>query len=189
MHEVADVARQMYARGLTQIRGGNVSVIDRQAGVVYITPTGVPRHLINDDDVAVVSIDGKVLVGTPSSELKMHLGIYRAIQQAKAIVHVHPINVIALYETGRSIDVSLFTESMFRVKCVAEVPPMMPGTEELANAVSEALSRSGCNAAVLRKHGIVTYSAVSAYDALDAAEALSDLAYEIILLELLKIRI
>ncbi len=186
MHEVADVIRQLYARGLTQVRGGNVSVIDRQAGTVYITPTGVPRHLINDNDIAVVTVDGKVIVGTPSSELRMHLSTYRHVPDAKAIVHAHPVNVLALYESGGSLDLSLFTEAAVRAKCVAEVPPLQPGTEELAEAVGRALESTGCNVAVLRRHGIVAYSTISAYDALDVVEAMADLAQEQALMRTLR---
>ena len=176
MREVADAIRLLYARGLTQLRGGNVSAVDRAAGLVYITPTGVPRHLIREDDVAVVDLDGNVVVGTPSSEVRLHLAIYRSIPDAAAVVHAHPYPVLALYEGGASLDLSLSTEASYRVTCVAEVPPLQPGTQELADAAAEALRRSGCNAAVLRRHGIVVYSRAGLYDAVDAAEALSDLA-------------
>ena len=176
MKEVADVIRLLYSRGLTQLRGGNASAIDRQAGLVYITPTGVPRHLIKEDDVAVVSLDGNVVVGTPSSESRLHLAIYRSIPDAAAVVHVHPYQVLALYEGGASLDLGLSPEASFRVSCVAEVPPLQPGTQELADAAAEVLKKGGCNAAVLRRHGIVVYSKVGLYDAVDAVEALSDLA-------------
>lgn len=174
MEVVADVARLLYQRGLVQVKGGNVSVIDRSSGLVYITPTGVPRHQIKADDIAVMTLDGNVIVGTPSSEFRMHLGIYSSIPSAVGVVHAHPSKVIALYELGSRLDLSITTEAKARVNCVSEVPYIKPGTQELAAAVSDALKQ--CQAAALRGHGIVAYSSRDIYEALDIVEALSDLA-------------
>ncbi|MGC9210380.1 MAG: class II aldolase/adducin family protein [Acidilobus sp.] len=174
--QVADVARLLYSRGLTQVKGGNVSVYDRSEGLVYITPTGVPRHLIREDDIAVMKIDGTVLVGTPSSEYRLHLSIYRELEGAVAVVHAHPPDVVALYESGLTLDVGVLMESSIRVGCVTDVPAITPGTQELAEAVAGALKASGCRAAVLRRHGVVAYSGRDAYDALDAVESLADAA-------------
>lgn len=171
---VAEAIRLLYSRGLVQVKGGNVSAFDRQAGLVYITPTGVPRHLVKPDDIAVVSLDGKVVVGNPSSELMMHLEIYKGVSDAVAVVHAHPVSVLALYESGGRLDLSLTTEARIRTNCVEEVPPLQPGSEELARATAAALSR--CRAAVLRGHGITAYSSKDVFEALDAVEALSDLA-------------
>jgi L-fuculose-phosphate aldolase len=174
MEAVADVMRLLYQRGLVQVKGGNVSVLDKSSGLVYITPTGVPRHQLKADDIAVMSIDGSVIVGTPSSEFRMHLDIYRSIPSAVSVVHAHPPKVIALYELGSKLDLSMTTEARARVNCVSEVPYVKPGTQELATAVSDALKQ--CQAAALRGHGIVAYSSRDVYEALDIVEALSDLA-------------
>ena len=174
--KVADVARLLYARGLVQVKGGNVSFYDRPEGLLYITPTGVPRHTIREDDIAIMKIDGTVLVGTPSSEYRLHLSIYRSIEEAVAVIHAHPADVIALYEAGLRISADIMTEASIRVGCVTDVPPLTPGSEELASATAEALKASGCRAAVLKRHGVVTYSARDVYEALDAAEALADAA-------------
>ncbi|MGC9071260.1 MAG: class II aldolase/adducin family protein [Acidilobus sp.] len=174
--QVADVARLLYSRGLTQVKGGNVSVYDRSEGLVYITPTGVPRHLIKEEDIAIMRIDGTTVVGTPSSEYRLHLSIYRDLQNSIAVVHAHPADLIALYEAGLTLDIGKLMEAAIRVGCVTDVPALPPGTEEIAAAAAEALRSSGCRAAVLRRHGVVAYSEKDAYEALDAVESLADAA-------------
>ncbi len=174
--QIADVMRLLYSRGLVQVKGGNVSFFDRREGLVYITPTGVPRHVIREDDIAIMSLDGRTLVGTPSSEYRLHVSIYRDVEGSIAVVHAHPPSLIALYEAGLRLDVGVLSEASIRVGCVAEVPPITPGTQELADAVVNALKAGGCRAAVLRRHGVAVYSNVDAYDALDAVEALEDAA-------------
>ncbi len=174
--QVADVMKLLYARGLVQVKGGNVSVYDRREGLIYISPTGVPRHTVSVDDVAIMTPDGRTVLGTPSSEFRLHLSIYRDLEDSAAVVHAHPPNLIALYEASLALDVSVLTEASIRVGCVTDVPPITPGTQELADAVSRALKASGCRAAVLRRHGVAVYSPVDVYEALDAVEALDDAA-------------
>ena len=174
--QVADVMRLLYQRGLVQVKGGNVSVFDRSEGIIYISPTGVPRHTVGVDDVAVMTLDGRTLLGTPSSEFRLHLAIYREIEGSAAVVHAHPPNLIALYEAGLSLEVGVLTEALIRVGCVTDVPPITPGTQELADEVARALKASGCRAAVLRRHGVAVYSTTDVYEALDAVEALEDAA-------------
>ena len=93
--------------------------------------------------------------------------------------------MIALYEAGLRISADVMTEASIRVGCVTDVPPLTPGSEELASATAEALKASGCRAAVLKRHGVVTYSARDVYEALDAAEALADAARVILFSRLL----
>ncbi len=172
---VVDVLRLLYQRGLVQVRGGNVSYLAGD-GNVYITPTGVPRHRLTWRDAAVMTLDGRVLAGRPSSEWRMHLAIYRTLGGVRSVVHAHPRSVLAAAEAGLRLDPSIFTEASISLGCVAEVPRIKPGTQELADAVARALASSGCRAAVLKGHGAVTV-AEDPYRALDAMEALEDLAW------------
>ncbi|MEB3844262.1 MAG: class II aldolase/adducin family protein [Desulfurococcales archaeon] len=177
---IVDVMRSMYQRGLVQVRGGNASIIDRRTGRVYISPSGVPRMLLGEEDVAVLAYpDGTVLEGTPSSEWRMHLKVYMADPNAVAVVHAHPKNLLSLLYRGGRLDLHLLSEAALRASCSepARVPFITPGTEELARAVYEAVVESGCNIVILERHGALVYSRESVYHALDLLEALEDLAY------------
>ena len=183
---VADVIRLLYLKGLVQVRGGNASVLDRNKGLVYISPSGLPRHLIEADDVAIIDLDGAVKRGIPSSEWRMHVEIYKNIADSVAVVHAHSPWTITLGELDvNEIPIDLTTEAKARVRCVTLVPRIEPGTWELAREVSKRLRAEGCNAAILRGHGVVAYSTKSIYHALEIVEAVEDLAKIYVLLRLL----
>ena len=175
--DIADVMRLLYQRGLVQVRGGNASIVDRGRGLVYLSPTGVPRNLLAPGDVAVATLEGRILSGNPTSEWRMHLAVYHADPRAAAVVHAHPRSLLALTHTGRIPDPNLMTEVLYGAKCLAKVPYRPPGTPELAKAVEEAIRETGCNALILERHGALVYSDRHIYAALDLLEALEDLSY------------
>ncbi|MEB3851049.1 MAG: class II aldolase/adducin family protein [Desulfurococcales archaeon] len=175
---VADVMRLLYSRGLVSVRGGNVSVVDRGSGLVYISPSGMPRHLIGPRDVAVIRLDGSVVEGMPSSEWRMHVEIYRRIPGAAAVVHAHGSMAVAAAEAGVALRVGVLNEASYSLGGCGEVPVaprVQPGTWELARAVAGVLESSGCRGAVMRGHGMVAYGE-TVYHALDAVEAIEELA-------------
>ncbi len=180
--QVADVMNLLYRRGLVSVTGGNASIYDPEWGVVYISPTGKPRHLITPSDVAIIDLDGKRIRGNPSSEWRMHIAIYKKIPDARAVVHAHGVHTITLSTLlgeleGLELRVDLLGEAAISTGgCVAFAEWAKPGTWELANNVAGALAESGCKAAIMERHGAVAYSEDSIYRALDAVEALEDLA-------------
>jgi L-ribulose-5-phosphate 4-epimerase len=70
---------------------GNVSAVDRQAGVVAIKPSGVPYDQLTPEMIVITDLDGKKLQGdlAPSSDCPTHLELYRHFTGAKAVCHVH----------------------------------------------------------------------------------------------------
>ncbi|MEB3773569.1 MAG: class II aldolase/adducin family protein [Desulfurococcales archaeon] len=177
---LAHVISLLYHRGLVQIRGGNASIIDRSHDLIYITPTGLPRTLIKPSDIAVIKLNGEKVEGVPSSEWRLHTEIYKMIREAKAIVHAHPPITIAFGEAGVDLDLSVTTEAGNNITCVSKIPPLKPGSIELAKETANTMMREGCNVALLRRHGIVAYSSKSIFHALDIIEALEDLAKTLI---------
>ncbi len=175
--DLVNVMKWMYHRGLTHVRGGNASIIDRSRGIVYITPTGKPRPLIEREDIALITLKGDIIRGEPSSEWRMHVAIYEAIRDAKAIVHGHPRNAVLLAEAGVDVETRLLSEAKHTMGCITIAPYREPGTWELAEAVALSLKETGCKAAIMRRHGAVAYSTQTIYHALDMLEALEDLSY------------
>ncbi|MEM0365960.1 MAG: class II aldolase/adducin family protein [Acidilobaceae archaeon] len=173
---VADTIRLLYLRGLTQIKGGNVSFIDRSNGLIYITPSKLPKHNIKPEDIAVIDINSRILRGNPSIEYMMHLEIYKSIDEAQAVVHAHPPYTLSAIEAKLNLDTSILMEAKYKIKCITIVPPLEPGSRDLAVATAKALAESKCNIAILYRHGIIAYSSIDPYDALDTIEALEDLA-------------
>lgn len=172
---LVEIFRLAYLRKLTDLMGGNVSA-RLSLDEVLITPTSTPKTLIKPNTLVKMRIDGTVLSGgRPSSEWRMHLGIYRVRDDVKVVLHTHPPNIIALSQAGLKPDFSL-TEAVSYVGEIAEVPLLKPGSEELAEAVAKALKPRNITAVILKGHGLVTIGSTP-YEALNRAEVLEDVAY------------
>ena len=170
-YEVIWAAQEIVKRGLVKGTWGNVSV--REKSTVWITPSGVPYDKLDHDSVAVVDLKTEKQIGGKykySSELPMHLAIYRSIPEINAVVHTHSVyaSVFAVLERP----IPCLTEEQAQIiggeVDVAEYAP--PGTEELARNVVEVL-KTGKFAALLSKHGAVAIGR-TINEALVAAEIL-----------------
>jgi L-fuculose-phosphate aldolase len=176
--DIVRVMKLLYDRGLINIMGGNASVFDRSKNIVYISPSAVPKNLLELDDVALIRLDGQILSGIPSSEYRLHLTIYKKIPEAKAVLHAHLPHAVLAGELGIKLDPLKYVESKYTVgKCVALIPRLPSGTQELADATAESLAETGCKTGILLGHGAVAYSDKSIYHALDALEGLEFLSY------------
>ncbi|MCE4618256.1 MAG: class II aldolase/adducin family protein [Desulfurococcales archaeon] len=174
--DIVEVMKLLYERGIVQVRGGNASIYDKSSGLVYMSPSGVPRNLLTMEDVAVMTVGGAVLKGNPTSEWRMHLAIYEADPEARAVVHAHPPALLALTYKGGVPDPELLTEVKLNAKCIAEAPYAPPGSPELAKVVKETIMGTGCNVIILQRHGALVYSDKTIYHALDLLEAVEDLS-------------
>jgi L-ribulose-5-phosphate 4-epimerase len=85
---------QLPKYGLVTFTWGNVSEIDRSAGVIAIKPSGVEYDTMNVDDIVVVDLNGKIVEGTmkPSSDTATHLELYKAYPSIGGVVHTHSRN-------------------------------------------------------------------------------------------------
>lgn len=93
--------------GLVLFTFGNVSAIDRDAGVIAIKPSGVDYNVLKPDDMVVLNLEGEVLEGemNPSSDTKTHLVLYNQFANIGGIVHTHSTYATAWAQAGRAIPV------------------------------------------------------------------------------------
>jgi len=111
MHEqlkkdVCRVNKALVDSGLVILTWGNVSGVDREAGVMAIKPSGVPYDELTPDDMVVLNIaDGSVIEGDarPSSDTPTHLHLYRAFPGIGGIVHTHSRHATAWAQAGRDL--------------------------------------------------------------------------------------
>ncbi|MER6980849.1 class II aldolase/adducin family protein [Streptomyces carpinensis] len=160
--ELVATARRTVADGLVVGTSGNVSV--RVGETVLVTPSGVPYDRLTPDDITGVALDGGQVLGTlvPTSELPMHLAIYRATDAA-AVVHTHAVHATAVSTLVPELPLVHYMAGALGGP-VRVAPYATYGTEELAENMLRALAgRSGC---LLQNHGTVTYGASldQAYD-------------------------
>lgn len=150
--DIVETCLFMQSSGLIVGTAGNVSI--RVDDKVAISPSGVPYETMTAEDVVVFSMDGERVDGIlePSSELPLHLSVYRETA-AKAVTHNHAPASTALGLVVDEIPPSHYYSAMLggiiRVAPYAEF-----GTDELARNVTEALKdRSG---ALMKNHGAIT---------------------------------
>jgi L-fuculose-phosphate aldolase len=133
LNDLLDGCRRLHAGGLLAASDGNLSV-RLPNGLIAMTPSGVPKAKVRKEDLAHLQVDGTILSGRPSSERAMHLAIYRAVPEARAIVHAHPPTAIA-WSLARPELEELPSEGLPEVILAAGripmVPMAIPGTEAM----------------------------------------------------------
>ena len=154
--QVAAASRRLAAEGLVIGTAGNVSA--RTGDHVAITPTGAELATLDAADVTVVALNGAVLEGTlaPTSELDLHLGVYRRYD-AGAVVHTHAPLATALSCVLEGELPCVHYAMLMLGGSVPVAPYATFGTPELARAVVEALE--GKTAALMANHGAIAYAA------------------------------
>lgn len=103
---VCKANKELHALGLAPFTWGNVSQVDRSAGVFAIKPSGVEYDVLTPDKIVIISIeDGMVVDGdyNPSSDTPTHYILYKEFQKLNAIVHTHSVNASSFAQSGRSI--------------------------------------------------------------------------------------
>lgn len=150
---IIHICQELHERSLVSAYGGNVSI--RMPNKIIITPKGSSLSELTEDDLVVIDIDGDVLFSThePSSEVLLHLNIYKNRPDVHAIIHTHPQMVTSF--AYRNTPIKMLTrESRTYLKEVPIVPYYPSGSKELAEAVSPYIKDH--DAIMLENHGLVT---------------------------------
>ncbi|MBI9046473.1 MAG: class II aldolase/adducin family protein [Anaerolineaceae bacterium] len=158
--DICEVCKMMYSRGLIVGPSGNASA-KLDDNHILLTPGGLLKFKMDPDQLIIVDMDGnKVGPGTeanqdlkPTSELSMHLEIYRQRPDIKAITHAHPSNVVALSSCGIQLKPTVLTEGMLFLGPIPTAEYATPTTPELADTLSELIVNH--DAIVLPYHGAI----------------------------------
>lgn len=152
---VCNWSKQCYAEKLFAGTSGNLSIYDREQGLMVITPTSVPYETIAPEDMVVLRLDGEVLEGPyrPSSEWRMHTAVYEAKEEVSALIHTHSPYATAFAVNNRSIPVILIEMVYFLGGEVPLARYAMPGTRGVGDEAVKVLEdRGGC---LLANHGVL----------------------------------
>src|SRR6516165_6580251 len=154
--QICEIGRRVYAKGFAAANDGNISIRlnDRE---VLCTPTMVSKGYLKPEDLCKVDYEGKQLAGTRkrSSEILLHLAVYKHNPKVNAVVHCHPPHATAFAVAQEPIPKCVLPEvEVF----LGEVPIAIyetPGTQKFAETVVPVVK--GCNTVILANHGTVSF--------------------------------
>lgn len=156
-NEICAAGRKLWMRQYVDGNGGNISY-RLGPNAVLCTPTLVSKFDLTPEDICLVDLDGNQLAGSKqrSSELLLHLEIYKAVPEAKAVVHCHPPHATAYAITGCLPPNLIIPEFEVIVGNVAVAPYETPGTKAFAETVLPYVKNH--NTMLLANHGIVCWA-------------------------------
>jgi L-fuculose-phosphate aldolase len=155
--EIVESGRKLWEREYVDGNAGNISA---RLGEHYVlcTPTRVSKGAMQSADLCLSDLEGSILAGNQArtSEILLHLEIYKAVPQARAIVHCHPPYATAFAMTGSAPPAGLHSEFDTMIGPVSVAPYETPGTAEFARTVLPYVTES--NTVLLSNHGIVCWA-------------------------------
>src|SRR4051794_29028419 len=155
--EICAVGRKLWMRQYVDGNGGNICYRIGPNEVIC-TPTMISKYDLTPDDLCLVDLDGNQLAGSKprTSEIFLHLEIYKAVPEARATVHCHPPHATAYAITGKVPPNRIIPEFEVMVGKVAISPYETPGTPEFAQTVLPFVKEH--NTVLLSNHGIVCWA-------------------------------
>ncbi|MDZ4851224.1 MAG: class II aldolase/adducin family protein [Pirellulaceae bacterium] len=152
--EIMQTMERIYRYRMTTTSGGNLSICD-QNGDIWISPARVDKGNLTRNDIVRVRQDGSVDgLHPPSSEFPFHQAIYRARPDIRAIVHAHPVALVAFSISRQVPDTRLFHQAHSVCGKVGFAPYALPGSQQLGASIAEKF-REGCQSVILENHGVV----------------------------------
>jgi ribulose-5-phosphate 4-epimerase/fuculose-1-phosphate aldolase len=151
--QIVEMTQELFAMGQLTPTGGNVSARAADADKLWITPSQLYKGALNEDVLVCIAEDGTIVEGqgVPSVEFRMHWQSYRARPDATAAVHTHAPYVTAFGITNQQFP-PINTDAIVLADTPI-VPWFMPGSQELADAVEEAIRVT--RGVILQCHGLM----------------------------------
>jgi L-fuculose-phosphate aldolase len=169
--DIVEIGRRLYSRGFVASNDGNISV--RLDDTRFITtPKSVSKGFMTPDMMVVVDGSGKKVAGDrdPSSELPMHLEIYRNRPDVNAVVHSHPPIATGFAVAGVPLTKAVLAEVVTTLGSIPIAEYGTPSTQELPDAVRKYIKAH--DGLLLANHGAVTCgaTAMAAYYKMETIE-------------------
>jgi L-fuculose-phosphate aldolase len=180
---IVDVCHRLYERRLVTATDGNVSA-RLSGGNVLVTPSGMAKSRVTEGDLVEVRPDGTPISPShrPTTELGMHLFIYRERPDVEAVVHTHPPHATGFAAARRALDPLVFPEVIVGLGVVPLAPYATPSTDEVAASIAPFVKTA--RAILLANHGVVTMGR-SLEDAFLTMEKVEGAAHALVVAEIL----
>ncbi|MBR3769831.1 MAG: class II aldolase/adducin family protein [Lachnospiraceae bacterium] len=178
---MCDIGRRVWQKGMVAANDGNFSV-KLNDNEFLCTPTGVSKGFMTPEYICKVDAQGNVLEANegfrPSSEIKMHMRIYKKRPDVNAVVHAHPIYATAFAIAGQPLDQPIMPEAVIFLGEVPLAKYGTPSTNEVPDSIEEYLPY--VNQVLLENHGALTWGSdlLSAYHKMESVEFYANLMYK-----------
>ena len=181
--EICDIGKRIYDHGFVAANDGNISV-KVGPNEFYCTPTGVSKGFMTPDMIIKIDANGNKIDGklNPSSEIKMHMRVYRERPDVRSVVHAHPPVATAFAVCDIPLDKFILPEAILTVGTVPVCDYGTPSTMEIPDSLMPYIQNH--DAFLLKNHGALTVgnSLTKAWFVMDEVEyfaKVSKLALEI----------
>jgi L-fuculose-phosphate aldolase len=169
--DIVEAGRRLWERGYVASNDGNISVrLDEHR--LITTPKSVSKGFMTPDMMVITDLDGKKIAGErdPSSELKMHLEVYRNRPDARAVVHAHPPTATGFAVAGIPLDRAVLAEVITTLGSIPIAEYATPSTEELPAVVRKYVKAH--DGLLLANHGALALAGdvMSAYYRMETIE-------------------
>ncbi len=156
--DIVEIGRRVYRLGFVAAYDGNISV-RLEDGNILATPTAISKGYMAEGDLVVVDPEGNKIGGDRkvSSEIAMHLLIYKIRPDVHAVVHAHPPCATGYAAAGVPLNKALVSEVVLTFGCIPLAQYGTPGTPELTDALRPYIPHH--EALLMANHGVVTYGA------------------------------
>ncbi len=169
--DIVEVGRRLYARAYTASNDGNISV-RLGADRLLMTPKSVCKGFMTPDMMCITDLDGRKLQGDrdPSSEMLMHLEVYRQRPDVRAVVHAHPPIATGFAVAGIPLTRAVLAEVLTTLGSIPIAEYATPSTSELPDAVRKYIKAH--DGMLLANHGALTVGVdlLSAYYKMETIE-------------------
>lgn len=173
---VLNTSRSMVQEGIAYGSQGNVSALDRETGLILITPSAIPYDEMRIDDIVTIDKSGKVIEGNrkPTGEVPLHLIFYNKRPDVGAVVHCHAPYASVFAGLDETIPIILTEAAAYLSGPVPVAPYCTPGTVDLAEIALRTMGDEGV-AVLLSHHGLITVG-LNLGHAFDATRAVEEMA-------------
>ena len=153
--DICEVGRRLYRNGYIAAMEGNVS-IRLSENEVMGTPAGACKGYLTPEMIVTCDMEGHHVSGSErvSTEIQMHLTVYRARPDVKAVVHAHPPKCTGFAVAGVPLDRAVLAEVIVQLGCIPLAEYGTPSTQELADSVDRLVRMS--DGVLLSNHGALT---------------------------------
>ncbi len=154
--DVCRFGKLLHQRHYVAATDGNLSVrLDHET--VLCTPTMISKGMMEPEDLVLVDMSGRRMAGrrNVSSEIAMHLLIYKLRPDVHGVVHAHPPTATGYAAAGLPLNQALVSEIVIALGCIPLARYATPGTAELTQALEPLIPNF--DAVLMANHGVVTY--------------------------------